>query len=71
MVAWIRMAQQCGFSLREIRELLPLIADPERHRTEFPELVERRRNGIRLKIRDLEERLEYLSRVADCPFFGQ
>ena len=57
------MAQQCGFTLREIRNLLVPLAEPERPTSQILELVERRRNGPRLEIQRFQEGFEYLSRM--------
>ena len=52
-VRFIKRAQDIGFTLAEIRELLSLRIDPTRERTEVRELAQARIAEIEGKIRTL------------------
>ncbi|HMV99465.1 MAG TPA: MerR family DNA-binding protein, partial [Acidobacteriota bacterium] len=65
---FIRRAQELGFSLREIKELLSLRADPGADRAEVKELAESKINDIEQRIRDLmrlKATLQDLSNLCD------
>lgn len=76
-VRFIKRAQELGFSLAEIRELLSLRLDPKRNRSEVRALAHAKICDIEEKIRTLQSMKTVLSRVTrqcsgcgetgDCP----
>ena len=70
-IRFIKKAQQLGFSLREIRELLALRADPSTDCSDVREQAQAKLSEVRLKIEQLQEigaALETL--IATCPGRG-
>lgn len=70
-IRFIKKAQQLGFSLREIRELLALRADPSTDCSDLREQAQAKLSEVRLKIDQLQEigaALETL--IATCPGCG-
>ncbi len=70
-IRFIRQAQQIGFSLREIRELLALQADPSADCSEVREQAVAKLQAVREKIQELHRigaALEIL--IAACPGQG-
>lgn len=70
-IRFIKKAQQLGFSLREIRELLALRADPATDCSDLREQAQAKLSEVRLKIEQLQEMdaaLETL--IATCPGRG-
>jgi Hg(II)-responsive transcriptional regulator len=66
---FIRRAQELGFSLREIRDLLALRLDDEADCTDVQQRAERRLAEVRARIRDLrrmEARLKELTAACDA-----
>ena len=67
-IAFIDRAQQLGFTLGEIKELLALRADDEASCAEIRELAESKARQIRQQITELREILEGLEDLAElCP----
>ena len=64
-VRFIKRAQEIGFSLAEIRELLSLQADGRRERTAVRSLTQAKINDIDGKIRTLKAMRTALSRLTD------
>ena len=74
---FIKRAQELGFSLKEIAELLSLRATPSRSRSRVKRLTEEKLGIIDCKIRDLQRMRKSLASisaacdghgpVADCP----
>ncbi len=62
-VRFIKRAQELGFSLAEIRELLSLQLDPAGSRVEVRALAEAKISDIEGKIRNLESMRKVLSRL--------
>lgn len=58
-IAFVRQAQETGFSLREIKELLSLRADPA---TDCAEVRDRARS----KLEEVDRRMEQLGRIRDA-----
>jgi Hg(II)-responsive transcriptional regulator len=70
-IRFIKKAQQLGFSLREIRELLALRADPSTDCADLREQAQAKLSEVKLKIQQLREigaALETL--IATCPGRG-
>jgi MerR family transcriptional regulator, copper efflux regulator len=70
-IRFIKEAQQIGFSLREIRELLTLRADPSADCSDVREQAVTKLEGVRRKIEQLQQigaALETL--IAACPGRG-
>ena len=70
-VRFIKRAQELGFSLREIRELLALRSEPATSCTEMRQKVEAKLMDVEQKIRDLQRMKLALARLAKaCPGRG-
>jgi len=70
-IRFIKEAQQLGFSLREIQELLALRTDPSADCSEVRELAVAKLGDVRQKIRRLQEIGTALERlIATCPGRG-
>lgn len=77
-LGFIRRAQELGFTLREIGELLDLRMEPGTRPADVKARVEAKISDVEAKIRDLETIREALDRLAgacdihgpvgDCPF---
>lgn len=65
-IRFIKRAQELGFTLKEIKELLTLRADPERDCGEVKRRAEDKIADVREKIRDLEQIEKALSRLASA-----
>ena len=76
-IKFIKRAQELGFTLNEIKELLSLQAQPEADRAEVKQATERKITDIENRIRDLVRMKETLIEIAqtcdghgptrDCP----
>jgi MerR family transcriptional regulator, copper efflux regulator len=64
-VRFIKRAQELGFTLAEIRELLSLRVDPERDRSEVRAIAEAKGLDIEEKIRTLSAMKEALVRLTE------
>jgi MerR family transcriptional regulator, copper efflux regulator len=68
---FIRRAKELGFSLKEIRELIDLQADPEASRANVKHCAETKLAGIEARIRDLLRMKDALKKLVDaCPGEG-
>ena len=66
-IRFVKRAQELGFTLKEIKDLLSLRADPEISSTEVQEQAEAKVIEVEAKIRDLHRIKQALSRlVASC-----
>jgi MerR family copper efflux transcriptional regulator len=64
-IRFIRRAQELGFSLREIRELLSLRVSPTTKSAEIREKAEAKIGNIQAKIRSLESMKKSLLKLGD------
>lgn len=70
-IRFIKKAQQLGFSLREIRELLALRADPSTDCSDLRQQAEAKLGEVRQKIEQLQEMGAALQTlIATCPGRG-
>ncbi len=70
-VRFIKRAQELGFSLREIKELLALRLDPDTRCVDVRQRAEEKLGDIEQKIRDLQRMKKTLTRLAAaCPGRG-
>lgn len=70
-VRFIKRAQELGFSLREIKELLALRFEPDTSCADVRERAERKLSDIDQKIQDLQRMKKALARLAAaCPGRG-
>ncbi|MCZ2075915.1 MAG: MerR family DNA-binding protein [Bryobacterales bacterium] len=70
-VRFIKRAQELGFSLKEIKELLSIRVDPRRDCSDVQRLAKAKLADIDQKIRTLRAMKEVLSRLATvCPGRG-
>ncbi len=70
-IRFIRQAQELGFSLQEIKELLSLQADPATDCADVRERAQTKRNEVKIKIaqlRKIQKALDTL--IAACPGKG-
>lgn len=65
-IRFIKRAQLLGFTLREIKELLALKADPEADRKEVRSRAHAKIADIEAKIRDLAAMKQKLHELAEC-----
>jgi Zn(II)-responsive transcriptional regulator len=63
---FIKRAKALGFSLKEIRELLLLSADPGASKAEVKEQVEAKIDDIKMKIKDLKKIQKTLETLDSC-----
>lgn len=71
-IGFIKRAQQLGFTLAEIQDLLRLSDTPDSNRRQVKDLAERKATSIRKKIADLQRMEKTLSRlVRDCSGHGE
>ena len=66
MLRFIRRARDLGFSVEGIRELLGLWRDRDRHSADVKRLALAHVDGLRQKIRELEEMATTLEDLAAC-----
>lgn len=70
-VRFIKCAQELGFSLSEIRELLSIQIDPKKECSDVQRLAEAKIADIKAKIRTLQSMQRVLSKLAKaCPGCG-
>lgn len=70
-VRFIKRAQEIGFTLAEIRELLAIRIDSARESIEVRALAQAKINDIEQKIQTLQRMKEALARITDrCPGCG-
>ena len=70
-VRFIKLAQELGFSLAEIRELLSIQVDPRKDCSDVQRLARAKVRDIEEKIRTLESMNRVLTKLADaCPGCG-
>ncbi|HVK18975.1 MAG TPA: MerR family DNA-binding protein [Fimbriiglobus sp.] len=62
---FVRRAQRLGFTLREVKELLALGADPDADRTDVRLRAQAKIDDVRKKINDLNRMLAQLVRLRD------
>jgi MerR family mercuric resistance operon transcriptional regulator len=71
-IRFIRQAQELGFSLREVRELLELRADPDTDAGAVQARATAKLDDVKAKIRQLQHIGEALERlIAACPGDGE
>lgn len=64
-IRFIKRAQELGFTLREVEDLLDLRVDPETSCAEIKGETEEKLKNVKEKIRDLERIRDSLSRLID------
>ena len=62
---FVRRAERLGFTLREVKELLALGADPDADRADVREKAQSKIDDVREKVRDLKLVLAQLVRLRD------
>ena len=62
---FVRRAQRLGFTLREVKELLALGADPDTDRADIRAKTQAKIDDVREKIHDLNRMLKQLVRLRD------
>jgi DNA-binding transcriptional MerR regulator len=71
---FIRQAQDCGFSIEEIKHILFIIENPEECDTNCDEIIDRKIGEINKKIREMQFMKDMLSEIKDslkkqnCPY---